>query len=210
MKLTFDSETHSYFVDDKKVPGVSDIMQAGGLIDFGKIPEGILAHAAERGTNVHLACEYYDTDSLDYDSVQHEIVPYFNAWVKFCKDFNPEFLMIEQRLYSETYDYAGTIDRVAIIGGVPYLLDIKSGAKRKEHAIQTAAYAELIPNNDEIERACVYLDKEGNYKFVGYDDPNDFVVFICALSIYNFKKGGKKNENSTGFISPESINSLVS
>lgn len=60
-KVTFDGLTHSYWIEDKELAGVTTLMRKHGLSpDYGGIAPDVLAHAAARGTAVHRTLEAYD------------------------------------------------------------------------------------------------------------------------------------------------------
>ena len=60
-KVFFDDLTHTYWMGDKTLIGVTSLMKKHGLsVDYGDIPKEVLAKAAERGTAVHKMLEAYD------------------------------------------------------------------------------------------------------------------------------------------------------
>lgn len=70
----------------------------------------------------------------------------FNAW-KGSVDFH--LLETEQPLVSEKYGFGGTFDMLALVFGVLYLIDLKTGNRvYVEHLIQLAAYRQLLRERD--------------------------------------------------------------
>lgn len=60
-KVYFDSLTHSYWLGDKSLIGVTSLMKKHGLsANYADIPQAVLDKAAERGTAVHKMLEDYD------------------------------------------------------------------------------------------------------------------------------------------------------
>lgn len=163
------------------------------LTDYSSIPRHILDAAADRGTAVHLATELYDRDDLDEDSLDELLVPYLAGWKLFLRDtqFAPEF--IEYRVWHKTHFYAGTIDRIGLLNGERWVLDIKSTALLyPAMGVQAAAYQEAhnshVKKTDRItRRGIVQLKDDGTYHFQEYDDKTDFSVFLSYLNLHNWR-----------------------
>ena len=182
--LTFDEATHTYCWDGKRVPGVTTILQA--LHNFDGVPAGLLAIAQERGTAVHLACEYLDQGMLDEDSIDPAIAGYVNAWRLFTAELTPIWSHIEARCFHKVMRYAGTVDRVGIINGKEYVLDIKTSiASHAVWGLQTAAYAHAL-EKERAFRATVQLRIDGTYRLIEWDDKSDWPTFISLITINNF------------------------
>lgn len=190
--LTFKPDTHEYFWDGIKKPGVSDIIDSAGLSDFWKVPKYILDKAAYLGKCVHEACHYLDTNTLDWETLDELLVPYVHAWRQFKEDTRFEIRHSEVKLYSKKYGFAGTPDRIGLIDGKEVLPDIKTGINTIAHGVQTAAYEQLCKENLIIEsrrmlRMTVRLNENGTYSIKPHKDRADFAVFKNALEIYKFK-----------------------
>lgn len=120
--LEFDEEKHQYKVDGKIVPSVTDICAPLTTSKYGSIP-ALAASAAHRGSIVHELCELYDYGALP-DEIPADALPYLNAWISFCNDYNPTWHFIEHRMANN--DFAGTADRIGVIDGRPCIVDIKT------------------------------------------------------------------------------------
>jgi hypothetical protein len=57
--IHFDSDTHCYSLDGRKIQSVTQRIARAGLL--GSAPTWHTPEAAERGTAVHLACAHWDT-----------------------------------------------------------------------------------------------------------------------------------------------------
>lgn len=194
-KLQFDSETHTYRFNGAIVPSVTTILSDVGLYDFSNVPEETLKYAADRGTAVHLACEYHDKGILD--TVPDVIRPYFDQYLAFLNDMDVEIVEIEKRVFCEKFLYAGTLDRIAVLkklSGQPVLVDIKTGQKSIAHQVQTAAYeyAYKTDKRQKMDRYTLYLSDDGYKLSEAHTSRQDFDIFLSALSVYNFKKGAKQ------------------
>lgn len=77
-----------------------------------------------------------------------EYQPYLAAYGQFMADHQPRYLAVEQRVYSPTYGYAGTLDRVAVIDERCGVLDLKCTSRlHPETGLQLVAY-QLAYNED--------------------------------------------------------------
>lgn len=197
--LKFDDAKHEYFVDGRKVPGVTSILSP--LIDYSRVPAATLERARRMGQAVHLATELDDQDDLDYDTLSPELLPYLHAWRRFRMECNFVPDTIEKRLYHPALGYAGTSDRTGIVKGKRAVIDIKKMATLGPVVgVQLAAYKELhikatgVPIED---RYGLALRADGFYRLVPYTDPNDWRVFLSLLTIRNYReKHGSGIESS--------------
>ena len=122
--ITFYPDTHQYVVDGVIVPSVSTIL---GATLFKKkyegIPEEILNNARQFGTNVHKAIE----TGLDDDLTDAEYVVYLR-YLKLIKERN--LAPVEHEVIVHYgYDFAGTLDMMALWGEWESLGDVKTTSK---------------------------------------------------------------------------------
>lgn len=193
LPIEFDEINHIYRIEGIIIPSVTQIINGIGLIKFYGISPEILERKAEIGRYVHTACEFYDQDNLNMDTLHTELKGYLDGWIKFKTDFKFEPIEIELMLFHPTYRFAGRIDRIGLIGKDKVLIDIKSGVPQKSDCIQTAGYQILHEEGkgtkDKIKkRMSVYLNKGGDYSVIEHKEMTDKNIFLSALSIYNFKR----------------------
>lgn len=185
----FVPETHEYFLDNVRLPGVTEVLKSVGIIDdrwFSK-------EWAWRGSVVHKCCELDDLGDLDESSVAEEAKGYLEAWRK-CKQecgFVPD--VIERCYFSEKYLFAGTPDRVGPIhfDWKNTVLDLKTGSIQPWTDLQLAAYSELTKT---FERVAVALKADGTYTVKVYpvgERQRDMNIFLAALAIYNWRRQSK-------------------
>jgi hypothetical protein len=194
MSLTFDEGPHEYHWSGARVPSVTQLLDP--MAGWGMVDPEILAHAQARGTAVHRLCHYFDEDDLDPRSVG-SYGGYLAAWVNWRKDYQPDFVAIERPSYSQVYRFAGTPDREAVLHHRVYngkwIVDIKTGGQpHRIWGMQTAAYRHLVSLRDTswlfARRATVQLFDEGEYKFLPWDDPDDWPAFQALLFLTNWSK----------------------
>lgn len=182
--LAFDEATHTYQWDGKRVPGVTSILRA--LHNFDGVSAAVLEAAAERGTAVHLACEYLDKEILDEDSIDPAIAGYVDAWRLFMAEKQPTWRHIETQCYHSLYRYAGTLDRAGEMDGDEWIVDIKtSAASHPIWGVQTAAYAHAI-EKPKARRGTVQLRANGTYRLIEWKASTDWPVFASLLTITSF------------------------
>lgn len=96
--------------------------------------------AAARGTLVHdLAERIAHGEEVD---VPDDVAPLVGGYVVWLDLFDPHVVMTETLVFSREHWYAGKFDLIADIGGVRWLLDLKtSRGVYDDTALQLAAYA---------------------------------------------------------------------
>lgn len=193
----FDAEAHVYRVDGRIVPGVTTILKAAGIghsdtTDEGfQISDDVMEAARDRGTDIHYACELLDRGDLDWDSLDEEIESFVIGYQNWKAETGFVADMIEAPIYSEEYEYCGTIDRAGWIGDQRIVLDLKSGSGglKPWHRKQLAAYAYPLKDQEWPLRICLHLKtttKKGYtaYTFLPKSAEWDFKVFLAARTIW--------------------------
>lgn len=160
--LAFDREQHAYTLHGVRVPSVTGILKAQGLIQLDHIPSFVLERARKRGSDVHALLHYFnegDLDTGDVDpwdlsrldpvvlqamdlgSVDHAYVGYIAGWQHFLRQRNFQILLCEHRIASRRHRVAGTLDCLGILDDEGALIDFKTGDPDDVAAdLQTAAY----------------------------------------------------------------------
>lgn len=182
--LTFDADSHTYRVGGQVVPSVTQLLEK--LHSFAGVPRDVLAAAAERGTAVHIACEYHDTGGVDEESIDPAIRGYVAAYLRFLGDVRPKWMAVEQRVFHRPLRYAGTLDRAGQIDGRPWIVDLKTGAtSHPVWGMQTAAYAQAA-GMPTANRGTVQLAADGTYRFREWKDPTDWPAFASLVTLHNW------------------------
>ena len=122
--------------------------------EVGSKADEIRDAAGRRGSNVHQLTEDYD-NGLECNLLDDNGKPkysleewnMFERYVDFSKMYKPEHLLIEQTFVNGSLGFAGTLDRICVIDGKTYVLDIKtSNGIYNSYWLQLAAYEMLYLN----------------------------------------------------------------
>lgn len=189
MTLKFEEEGHVYTFDGEVVPSVTQMLEP--LYSYTGIPQHVLMAAADRGTAVHLACEYHDNGELG--EVEESLQGYIDGWIQFIEDTKFEIELVENQIFHPLYRYAGTIDRVGNLAGRRVVLDIKTTKKLMPVAgPQLAAYLEAWnysnPDFQADGRYVVQLKDDGTYVMHEHEDATDLQIFMSCISIMRWRK----------------------
>ena len=167
-RIDFNETTHTYTVDGKQVPSVTEIL-APLHRSFGNISKVVLDNAAARGTAVHEACEAIDLGQEP--EVFFDIEGYVEAYTDWLNLNDPIWTAIEKKVFCEELWYAGTLDRMGYIDDRLAIVDIKTSSPTREAYIsvclQTLAYAyAATEDHTEVDRYGLFLMKDGKYRLL--------------------------------------------
>jgi len=205
--LTFDEQSHSYYWNGVKVPGVTSILNewlkvtiAGERYHVNRfsgvsIPSWKMEEAGQAGTDIHKGCQIIMQGGIDWESLDPAYVPPLQQMQKWLNEVRPNVLYTEAAFYHPKYGYAGTIDIVAMIGKALGFIDIKTGDSDTVGP-QLSAYERGWTAQDKYigrtERYALWLPKDGSpYKFERLSNENDFEFFKSCLFQRQFLKGAK-------------------
>lgn len=156
---TFDAERHEYRIDGRRVPSVTQIV--GDLLPCYPAGEWFM----ERGRAVH-ACAAMIAHGVEFNSD-----PQIDGQVRACRaffaDIKPAVVAVEQPVYSERYQYAGTLDMVATVVWMvkPRLCVIDYKAQLDDRVpYQLAGYSLALPEPRPHYGFGVQLGEDGRYK----------------------------------------------
>lgn len=186
----FQEEGHIFRWGGQIVPSITKILSDSGLFEFNFCTQ----EGLERGSRVHKATEMFDRGTLDWNSVDESEIGYVQAYEKFILDtgFKPE--IIEEKLYSPTFGFAGIPDRAGKLNGRNVIVEIKTGVEnRRYERLQTAAqYILLTENYTDYKissRIALHIKNDGSYSigkpFLHHS--KDISQFMALKTIYNLK-----------------------
>ena len=165
--IEFKEDTHTYKLQNAKLFSVTQIMENLNANTYNGIDQSVMQTAANRGSNVHYACEMYDLYGICECKPEH--INYFNAYKDFKKEHEVKTIANEVRLYHKTLQYAGTLDLISIVDNKVTLIDIKTTAvlHTKLVAVQLAAYLDALNSYGlTVEQvATLQLKKDGTYDY---------------------------------------------
>jgi hypothetical protein len=168
--MIFDPVLHKYYHDDgiTEIPGVTSILTRAGYID----PQWFDSVSRDRGSAVHELCERY-AHGIRVDSLGRELrsLEYVNAFSNWMRDTGAYAIKTECLVnnYINGKWYAGKFDGIYEIAGKLVLIDLKTGAKAKWHALQLCAYsmAQYSDMKEKVNPSALvdlYLHADGTYK----------------------------------------------
>jgi len=196
-QLEFNEAEHAYYVGGERLLNVTQVLAELGMVDTRFFTE----EARLRGQAVHLACQYDDEGVLNEDDLDPVLAPYLEAWRRFVADYEFEAELIEKRLWSAAYRYAGTVDRVGKArianNGADkrrVAIDLKTGAALPAYPLQLAGYVNLLDEPTSYLRLKVELKPTGKYKVWEYPITTyarDLNVFLSGVGVLQWKKENK-------------------
>lgn len=193
-KLIFYDDKHEYQVGEEVLPSVSEILRFITREMYADVHQYTLDQAADRGKRVHAATENLDR----YGEVQidADIQPYVEAYIKWRRQYEPQWTRIEYAYYHPEMMYAGTLDRYGTIRGEQYIVDIKTTATLHTHreTAQLNGYQKLAEANGlkVDKRAILQLKKDGTFKFKPIDEDDSLFMACYTIHKATEKKRRKK------------------
>jgi hypothetical protein len=212
-KIVMDAE-HRYWNGATRIPGVSELIQSAGcsylpdetgdallsaiedgLVDAEKygipgVPKGKVVEYIERaqrfGTAGHRATYLHDIGNLKKGALDVNLLPYLNHWRQFKKDY--EFTMDagEEIVFSEAWNFAGTLDRRGRTKKVKTIIDLKFTNKiQPSSELQLELYD--IACGGGYRKLICQLSYEG-YKVKEYKNPAIRSTAISVIQIFNWKR----------------------
>jgi hypothetical protein len=190
MSVVFDKDTHTYTLDGRRLPSVTQVLSP--LEDYSMVPRDVLEAAREFGQHVHEACHLFDCGELDWLNLDPALTPYVEGWRNFILDSGAVVIASEFQVWHDQMGYAGSPDKLLAWGGRTVLPDIKATAVvPRTVGAQTAAYAKAyqrMHGGKEPGRYCIHLTGDGKYKTHPRRDAADWSLFVSALNIHRFKE----------------------
>lgn len=198
--VSFDEEKHEYTYLGKRIPSCTQVINAFAD-SYANVPPFVLQRKARIGTAVHAGTELLDIGEEPEED--QDTKPYLYAYRLFKEVHEPEAVLLEKRMiaFGETgIPYGMTLDRVSIIDGKVWLLDIKTSAKphMDSWGIQSAAYSNGLDNWSETvcagrKAGIVHLLKNGTFKLIPIEWEKYSKPFQAALLTYDYFKIGERS-----------------
>lgn len=195
--LHFDEATHTYTLNGRQIDGVTTILKRLSRAAYRFVDKSVMERAAALGTAVHKLIELDIAGTLDEDALDAELLPYLASWRRFVATSGFRPMKSEERVWSERYGFAGTMDLLGELHDYIALIDAKRCAQVPVTAgPQTAGYEiaarerfpEIFVAGRRVKRFALQLNTDGTHRLVPFNDPNDARVFLSELTSRNFLK----------------------
>jgi hypothetical protein len=183
---TFDAATHTYTINGRKVPSVTQVLN--DLLPGFKAGEWYL----NRGQAVHACAALIATgQEFDHDPA---IDGQVRALRRFFAEVKPVVLDCESPCWSNRYLYGGTLDLVIELNRKHTILDFKA-TLTESVPFQVSAYA--IANAETMrifpeakQGVGVEIHEDGTYKMSPVYDLRHFRQgWLSLLTVYNIRRG---------------------
>lgn len=189
-ELRFDEKSHIYRLDGVEIPSVSRVMEPLKASSYAGISEKTLARAADKGSSVHNSIENWLKFGIDDIPEEHR--PYFDGFLEWWNEYQPEVVASEVKTYHKLMRYGGTIDLLAYIGGKLTLIDFKTTYRllEKSCGVQLEAYAQALASHGIMVEAkhILHLKKDGKWAYPEFPtkDPVRWRVFSALKCVYDY------------------------
>lgn len=179
-RITFDEASHTYRVDGKIVPSVTQLLPKQDYF----VSDERLAECAEEGTAIHKEVEEFLRSGKSTSG-------YTDAVKKFMEDMKSEIggIVLFETPLPSSKGFAGTPDLIFENA----IVDIKrTFSNKKIHALQTAAYALLAVENGIINQTkkhyILVCKSDGGYDATMVYDGMAETIFLSLLNRYKIDK----------------------
>ena len=147
--------------------------------------------AKDRGSTVHSIVEAFEHgNKIEDQNIPDQFKGYAKAFYNWVETSGAKVEAHERTVFSELYQYAGTLDLLVKLNNDPYpiVVDVKTGKDIYEEAfMQVSAYRQALTENSEITSGVgiLLLKEDGDYKFQMSDTTaRKFLGFIACRDIW--------------------------
>ena len=202
-----------YEIDGQFYPSVTTILQVinkpallGWYAKLGKEEaDKVKQESADFGKTVHeLIRVVLDGGTVDYDKTDAVVggcLKSFEEWVRLV-EFQP--LLTEQTVHSKVHGFAGTLDALGLVYGIPTLIDWKtSSGVYDEMKLQIAAYDVAVKEmalGTPLMHLIVRLDKKTRrcHPQAVQVGAEAFGAFLSAKSLWSWLQEAKRPRANNG------------
>lgn len=183
--LTCD-EQHHYRVDGRRIPGVHEVIGAGGFIDTRWYTD----EGRYKGNYVDQGCYLLTQGKLDWSSVRPSFRGHLEGFQRFLGETGFRVIEAKQAGHHPDWAFAGEWDLYGQFPhkSLPDIGDVKATASSEGWwRYQTAAYAEIkkAETGKRPGRFALKLVGDGRYTIERHESRNDLRVFLACLTIRN-------------------------
>ena len=205
LPITFSEEDHVYRdAAGRRIPSVTQIMEANRLQDYSKVKPNDLKKAQEGGKKAHEMCELDDNGWAEFYTFPEELMGYLVGWRAFKAAVGATILCTERKVWHPVHGYSGTFDGfLRDRNGVHWFIDRKTGPEDEAHEIQLAGYweavkvsaPEILPPGtgiDMIRFAAIHLHVDGTFTIAPHNAKRGWPLFLACLQLFQWKLKNKK------------------
>jgi hypothetical protein len=185
--LILDSAAHTYTIDGRIVPGVTEIIRETTGQSW-RVGDWYL----ERGKAIH-ACAAFIAQGKKF-KFDERLSGYISALRKFFEDVKPEFNngSSEKIVFSLPYQFAGTLDLVCNISTRKVIVDYKHSIDIERLKWQLGGYSQAYKDQSKIEvnHGCgVEIRENGTYSMTPiFDLRKSRGEFLAMRTVYGIKE----------------------
>ena len=184
MEFIFDEEKHHFLVQGERWPSITQVLADMGFIDTRWFTKA----SRDRGSHIHRIIHWHLIGELDEGSIDPELWPYFEAWLRFESDTDFRPTETETPRISELYRFGGIPDSIGMLADREVIVERKTGAAPHWVALQLAAQEVLCDRP--LYRFSLQLKSNGQYRLKQYRDRTDRGVFLSALACWWWRNEG--------------------
>jgi hypothetical protein len=143
-------------------------------------------------------------ETINTRHVHVDVKPHVRWFAEFLQEVQPEFLYLEETVWSDTHRYAGSFDAIAVVDGETVVLDWKTSKSVYDSvALQLSAYryadriilasdGSSIPVPEMAGGAVLHVRPEG-WQFVPVKcDREIYETFLHLRGVFDWEAGGKR------------------
>ncbi|EHM24231.1 hypothetical protein SPW_7325 [Streptomyces sp. W007] len=177
-----------------------------GAIDYLKSAHRRTSKAAsDLGSTAH---DYFERlargDNVPLRQVHADVKPHVTYFKQFLDEIQPEFLHLEETVWSDVHQYAGSFDAIAKIDGEVVMVDWKTSKDVYDSvALQLAAYRYadriiLAESGESVDvpamtGGAVLHVRPDAWKFVPVECGEDvFAAFLALRKVFDWERDGKR------------------
>ncbi|MFF6928349.1 hypothetical protein [Streptomyces californicus] len=177
-----------------------------GAVDYLKNAHRRTSKAAsDLGSTAH---DYFERlargDSVPLRQVHADVKPHVTYFKQFLDEIQPEFLHLEETVWSDEHAYAGSFDAIARVDGEVVVLDWKTSKEVYDSvALQLSAYRYanriiLADSGESVDvppmtGGAVLHVRPDSWKFVPVECGEDvFAAFLALRKVFDWERDGKK------------------
>jgi len=180
--LRFDEEKHQYWLGEKRIPGVSEILQKVGLT---KNYDGVDPFFRDRGRATHKAIELHLQGILDPSSLDLAVTPHFEAFLKYWDKRKEDLTALECPMADPLLEFCGTPDLVTDRA----IYDWKCSKSHDKVAdLQGQAYKILaLKKLSDLDRPFLVVELHEDGTFEEFNYGTQYAEWASVLSLYRWR-----------------------